>query len=317
MYRLLIQASVFFFLVVISFNYIINPFEQRPIPTFSTMQHAIKEKDPLYEEIIAKRSDYKIPAQNAIIDRIWKKIPGLNGKAVNIDKSYEKMKEAGVFNEKLLVFDEIKPAVSLNELPPAPIYRGNPNKKMVALMVNVSWGTEFIPPILKILNDQQVKATFFIEGKWAKNNAKYVQMITEEGHLIGNHAYNHPDMARISVEEIESQIINTNDTIQAITGEVPTLFAPPSGSYTAKVVEIADNLNMKTILWSVDTIDWKNPSVSVMMNRVIPQLHSGATILMHPTEAVVRGLEDLIKAIKEKNYHLGTVEKLLSENRIN
>ncbi|ASN05688.1 polysaccharide deacetylase family protein [Virgibacillus necropolis] len=317
MYRWIIQAFVFFFLVVISFNPLTNPFESKKITTFSDVQYSVKNKDPLYEEITAKNSAYKIPPQNAVIDKVWKKIPGLNGREVNIDKSYKKMKKDGVFNKKLLVFDEIKPSISLNDLKPAPIYRGNPSKEMVSLMINVSWGTEYIPPILNILKEQHVKATFFIEGKWAKNNAEYVQMIAEQGHVIGNHAYNHPDMARLSEQEIMEQIKNTNDTLQAITGEKPTLLAPPSGSYTDQVVKVAASYNMETILWSVDTIDWKNPSVSVMMNRVTPKLHPGATILMHPTEAIVRGLKDLITVIQEKDYHLGTVEKLLSEERLN
>ncbi|WP_404452668.1 polysaccharide deacetylase family protein [Virgibacillus necropolis] len=317
MYRWIIQAFVFFFLVVLSFNHLSNPINPKRMTTFSDIQYTMKEKDPLYNEITDKSSAYKIPPQNAVIDKVWKKIPGLNGRAVDIDKSYKKMKKDGVFNKKLLVFDEIKPTVSLNDLPPAPIYRGNPNKRMAALMINVSWGTEYIPTILNILKENHVKATFFIEGKWAKNNAEYVQMIAEQGHVIGNHAYNHPDMSRISEQEIMEQLKNTNDTIQAVTGEKPSLFAPPSGSFTDQVVKVADSYNMETILWSIDTIDWKNPSVSVMINRVTPKLHPGAMILMHPTEAVVRGLEDLITSIKEKNYQLGTVEKLLSEDRLN
>ncbi|ASK63479.1 hypothetical protein CFK37_15615 [Virgibacillus phasianinus] len=317
MYRWLIQALVFFLLVVISFNPLSNPFESKQINSFSAIQDTMKEKDPLYNKIVEKSAAYKIPPQNAVIDRVWKKVPGLNGRTVNVDESYKKMKKDGVFNKNLLVFDEIKPAVSLNDLPPAPIYRGNPEKKMVALMINVSWGTEYIPTILNILKENQVKATFFIEGKWAKNNAEYVEMIAEQGHVIGNHAYNHPDMARISKQEINDQITNTNETIQAITGKRPSLFAPPSGSFTDQVVQVAAAHDMKTILWSLDTIDWKNPSVSVMMNRVMPKLHPGATVLMHPTESVARGLKDLITGIKEKDYQIGTVEKLLSENRLN
>lgn len=317
MYKWVIQALVFFFIVVLSFNNFSNPFEFNQVSKFSTIQYTMKEKDPLYNEINAKSTAYKIPPQNAVIDKVWKKIPGLNGRKVNIEKSYKKMKKEGVFNKKLLVFEGISPAVSLNDLPPAPIYRGNPNKKMVALMINVSWGTEYIPTILNILKENHVKATFFVEGKWAKNNAEYVQMIVEQGHVVGNHAYDHPDMSRTSKQEIMNQLKKTNETLQAITGETPSLFAPPSGSFSDQVVKVADSYNMETILWSIDTIDWKNPSISVMMNRVMPKLHPGATILMHPTEAVVRGLEKLIIAIKEKEYHIGTVENLLSEDRLN
>ena len=317
MYKWIIQAVVFFFLVVISFNQLSNPFESKRIANFSHVQSTMKAKDPLYSEIKTKSPAYKIAPQNAVIDKVWKMVPGSNGKVVDIDKSYKKMKQDGVFEKDLLVFDEIKPTVSLNDLPPAPIYRGNQGKKMVSLLINVSWGTEYIPRILNILKEHHVKATFFIEGKWAKNNPDYVKMIAEEGHLLGNHAYSHPDMARLSEQEIIKQIKNTNDTLRAITGKKPTLFAPPSGSFTDQVVKVAASCNMKTILWTLDTIDWKNPSVSVMINRVVPKIHPGATILMHPTEAIVRGLGDLILEIEKKGYKIGTVEKLLSTERIN
>src|SRR5699024_8983294 len=125
-------------------------------------------------------------------------------------------------------------------------------------------------------------------------------MIDEQNHIIGNHAYNHPDMARMDRDEIYEQINRTNEILQAITGKSPQWFAPPSGSFNDEVVQVADDLGMETILWTVDTIDWKKPSVSVMLNRVLTKLHSGATILMHPTDPVSKGLAELIREIKKK-----------------
>jgi len=182
-------------------------------------------------------------------------------------------------------------------------------------MINVSWGTEHIPAILNTLKNENVKATFYVEGKWAKENKKYVEMIQEENHLIGNHAYNHPNMAQISKKEMHMQIDKTNDVLEAITGKRPIWFAPPSGSFNEQVVSVAHDLDMETILWTVDTIDWQNPSVSVMINRVMDNIHPGATILMHPTEVIAEGLESLIVQLKEQGYNLGTIESLLSEKR--
>lgn len=297
-------------LLLMLFTTDLNPFIQ------IEANHVIADKTPsLKEEIKKKSSTYQLKAEDAYIDRVWKKTPGRNGRKVNIEKSYQKMKKDGVFEASLLVYDEISPEISLKDLPPAPIFRGHPEKEMVALMINVSWGTEYIPAILKILKEENVKATFYIEGQWAKNNKEFVEMIQEESHLIGNHAYNHPDMAKISDDDIQTQIKKTNDVIHAITGESPVWFAPPSGSYNQRVVEIADSLKMETILWTVDTIDWQNPSVSVMINRVMENIHPGATVLMHPTEVIAEGLDQLIIQIKEQGYELGTIEKLLSEER--
>lgn len=101
--------------------------------------------------------------QDAYIDRVWKKTAGRNGLEVNIEKSYEKMKETGIFDESKLVFDQISPEVSLMDLDGSPIYRGHPEKDMVAFFINVSWGEEHIPEMLRILKENQVKATFLLK----------------------------------------------------------------------------------------------------------------------------------------------------------
>lgn len=275
----------------------------------------VTKSDPILEQIRQHIHQYEEEPVDAYIDRIWKKTPGRNGLRVLVNESYQNMKKTGKFNPTLFVYEEIPPQVRLQDLPPAPIYRGHPEKMMVAFLINVSWGEEHIPTILKTLREHDVKATFFIEGKWAKEHKQYVEMILEQGHVIGNHAYNHPDMAKISAEEMKKQIVDTNDILEAMTGTRPKWFAPPSGSFNDHVVQIAHEENMETILWSVDTIDWKNPSVSVMINRVMKNIHPGAMILMHPTEPVAQGLSTLIEQIKEKNYKIDTIEVLLSEAR--
>mgnify|MGYP001943826594 CR=1 FL=1 len=295
-----------------AFKYDYNPFDVDSVITSSLL---VSTSDPLYEEIVRKSEELNEDAEDAYIDRVWKKTPGRDGLRVNIEASYENMKKDKKFDETKLVMESVKPKTNLSDLPASPIYRGHPEKQMVSLLINVSWGTEYIPDILQTLKEKNVKASFFIEGKWALSNPNVVQMVKEQNHLIGNHAYNHPDMARINREEIFEQINETNSILQAITGDKPKYFAPPSGSFNDEVVTIAHQLEMETILWTVDTIDWKRPSVSVMVNRVMSKIHPGATILMHPTEPVAKGLADLIDQIKEKGYKIGTIEQLLSTSR--
>ncbi len=315
-YRQIIHVCVFILLVYVSFENVYNPFETNEAATFShTVSEVTQKEDPLYREIKQKRSNYEEEPDNAVIDKVWKKMPGRNGLKVNVTKSYKKMKKEGNFDESLLVHEQVPPEISMDELPPAPIYRGHPDKNMVALLINVAWGAEYIPSMLNTLKENHVKATFFVDGSWAKANVDYVKMIKEQGHVIGNHAYNHPDMSRLSGQQINEQLTRTNEIIEAITGDIPKWFAPPSGSYSDQVVEIAAKQDLETILWTTDTIDWKNPSVSVMMNRVMSNVHPGATILMHPTASVAKGLDSLISGIQNKGYKIGTIDELLSEKR--
>src|SRR5690625_341459 len=157
-------------------------------PTFMSVGFTVDAKNDLIHHIEQYAEEVNEQPDDAYIDRVWKKTPGRNGRVVNIEQSYEKMKKSGEFDENLLIFDDVEPKIQLQDLSPSPIFRGHPEKDMVALMINVSWGTEYIPTILKILEQHGVKATFFIEGKWAKEHPNIVKMIHEQNHLIGNHA---------------------------------------------------------------------------------------------------------------------------------
>lgn len=303
--------AITFFIVLICLLYFYHTDDMNTINTFV----AVDKSSSLLKKIEAEADKYKEKPEDAYIDKVWKKTPGRDGKKVNIHKSYENMQEKNKFNEKRLVFDTIPPKISIDDLPPAPIYRGHPKKPMTALLINVSWGEEHIPSILKTLKEQNVKAIFFIEGRWAKENKNILKMIDEQGHLIGNHGFNHPDMAKMTDQQIREQIIETNDIIEAIIEKKPQWFAPPSGSYNNNVVKIADQEGLETILWTVDTIDWQKPSVSVMINRVMGNIHQGATVLMHPTTSVAQGLEQLIIEIKNQDLKIHTIEELLKETR--
>ncbi|MBS2771057.1 polysaccharide deacetylase family protein [Anoxybacillus rupiensis] len=274
-----------------------------------------KMRDKLYMEIQTKAKRYEIPPQDAVIDRVWKAIPGYNGLKVNVEASYQNMKKDGTFDKRKLVYEQISPKVHLKDLPPEAIYRGYPEKPMVTFLVNVAWGNEYIPKMLEVLKKYNVQATFFLEGRWVKNYPDMAKMIADAGQEIGNHSYSHPDLKTMSNEAIRRELKKTNEVIEATTGVKCKWFAPPSGSYRDDVVKIAHDLKMGTIMWSVDTIDWQKPSPSVIVERVTSKLHPGAIILMHPTLSTAEALEPLIKAIKQK-YEIGNVSMLLDEKRI-
>ncbi|MEQ6391213.1 polysaccharide deacetylase family protein [Bacillaceae bacterium S4-13-58] len=311
-----VHFLVFILFAYLSWNAYDNPYTESYIDALETVPVTSNQQEQeLMNKIKEIGAQYEEEPKDAVIDKVWKKIPGYNGLKLDVEESYNQMKEKGKFDKNLLSFREVEPEISLNELPPAPIYRGNPNKNMVSLMINVSWGREHIPAMLQALKNQKVKATFFIEGKWAQEHEEDVKLILEEGQEIGNHAYNHPDLRTKSISEIRQQLEQTNEILESITGEVPTLFAPPSGAFTQDVVEVASSLGMETILWTADTIDWKKPTEHVMIKRVMDKIDNGTLILMHPTPVMANGLEELILKIKEKEYRIGTVTNTLSEKR--
>ncbi|MBS2969031.1 polysaccharide deacetylase family protein [Metabacillus sp. KIGAM252] len=281
----------------------------------SSDMQASKAVSGICEEIEKRAIEFNVPAKDAEVHTIWKATPGYNGRKVDIAASCTKMKEIGMFKKELLVFEELAPKVHLSDLPPSPIYRGNPAKPMTSLLINVAWGNEYLPEMLDTLDKHHVKATFFLEGRWAKENPKLAKMIAEAGHEIGNHSYTHPDMKRLSAESAKVQLQQTNEVIEAVTDRKTKWFAPPSGSFSEQTVQIAEAMGMRTILWSVDTIDWQNPAPEQLIQRVMKKVHPGAMILMHPTKSSADALDQLIVEIKEKNLSLGTVTSLMDESR--
>ena len=129
----------------------------------------------------------------------------------------EKMKANGYFDENDLVFEEIPPRVSLKDLPPAPIYRGLAEKPQVAFTVNVAWENEYLSPLLSTLKKYHLHITFFVEGRWAKQNPDLVNIIADGGHEIGNHSYSHPYMRTLNREQINKELTDTNVVIKATT----------------------------------------------------------------------------------------------------
>ncbi|RWZ60444.1 hypothetical protein EQV77_03890 [Halobacillus fulvus] len=300
-----IAVVSFFFLIGLGLASYMNTYETAPV---------IKSDD-LYKTIEENKSEYERPAEDAWIDSVWKKTPGINGRIVDVQASYEKMKKEGKFNEKLLVYKIIKPEVMLKDLPASPIYRGHPDKEMVSFLINVSWGEAYIPDMVETLSEYQVKANFFIDGVFAKEFTPLIRMIEEEGHTIGSHGYAHKDMAKMSKQQAKDNMELADEFLFALTNQKVHYFAPPSGSFTNHTVEAAADLEMETILWTVDTIDWKKPTEDVLVERVRTKLHNGATILMHPTEVTAKSLPALIEMIRKEGYRIGSIDQLLSPAR--
>ncbi|AYV66056.1 MULTISPECIES: polysaccharide deacetylase family protein [Niallia] len=302
-------------ILAISWFLVNNPWADTYVSTLQENAVSVTATNSLYTTISEKAKDYEKKPIDAKLDPVWKAIPGLNGVTVDIDASYKNMKKEKKFNEQRLVFKQVKPKITLNDLPPAPIYKGNPEKEMVSFIINVAWGNEFLPDILSTLKKHHVKASFFLEGRWVQKNPDLAKMIAEAGHELGNHSYTHPDMSKISSSKIHEEIVKTNDVIEATTGKQVTLLAPPSGYFNNEVVKIAAQQKLKTVIWSVDTIDWQKPSPDTLLKRVTGKIHNGALILMHPTEVTTNSLEHLIIEIKNKGYKIDSVSDMLSEER--
>lgn len=268
------------------------------------------------ERINQEAEKKRIPPVDAKVDRVWKAIPGYNGWEVDVDKTFQLVKKLPADSEIPFVYRETSPKVSLEDLGSEPIYKGNPNKPMAALMINVAWGDEFLPKMLDILNKENVHATFFFDGTWLNGHVDTAKLIGSYGHELSNHAYSHKNMSQLSRARATEEISKTERLLKEKLGVTNTWFAPPSGDFDKETVEIARELHLKTVLWTLDTVDWKNPSPDSVVKKIKTQVEPGSLILMHPTKSSSEALEGMIKEIKQKGLALGTVSEVLSPSRV-
>ncbi len=278
---------------------------------YSTEQNIIRQ-------IKKEAPKHHIAPINARIDRVWKAIPGLNGREVNLDETIRRTLKQKDKQSIQWVYREIPPKIQLKDLGDEPVYRGNDKKPAAALMVNVAWGTEYIPEILEILKTEQIKATFFLDGSWLKKNPEAARQIVREEHEIGNHAYSHPLMSQISTVQMEKEIGITQTLIEKNLQVKSKWFAPPAGDFDSRVIKMASQYHMNTILWTLDTVDWKKSvSPEMMIHKVKKEVAPGTLLLTHPTDRTVKALPQIIRSGKDKGLKWMTVSHLLSPERVN
>lgn len=259
----------------------------------------------------------RVPPLEATVDPETNSvIPDINGLELDVEATLQKVMEAKQDSEITPVFREIPAEVTMASFPHLPIYQGNPQKQQVVFLVNVAWGNEFLPEMLKVLQDANVGATFFLVGRWVRGNTAEAVAISKAGFELANHGDSDAlSMARASYKQILEDIRNANDTIEATCGVRPRYFSPHRGEISADVLKAAVEENCRTIMWTVDTVDWKLPGVDVMVEKIGTQAKGGSLILMHPTEQTADFLRQVIPILRKNGLEPVTLSELLDSSR--
>ena len=179
---------------------------------------------------------------------------------------------------------------------------------------NVDWGEDRIPDMLEIFQEKDVKVTFFVTGSWASKNRDLLRRMYLAGHEIGSHGYGHKMCSQISEDELRSEVERTEEAIQDAIGVKPGYFAPPSGDFSSKTVEFCRENGYRMILWSADTIDWREGSTAdVIRSRILEKELDGAIVLMHPKEETVKALPGLIDEIRNRGIEPVRLSELIEQ----
>jgi len=192
------------------------------------------------------------------------------------------------------------------------VYAGNTENGKVSLMINVYWGTEYVEPILNVLDQKNVKCTFFVGGTWVEKNKELLQEIYDRGHEIASHGYSHKEHEKLTLEQNLAEMQKTHELVKNAIGYQMTLFAPPGGSYNKYTTQAAEIMNYTCIMWTRDTIDWRDQNAQLICNRATSNMQSGDLILMHPKEKTLEALPQIIDYAFKKGLKITTVSDTIS-----
>jgi peptidoglycan/xylan/chitin deacetylase (PgdA/CDA1 family) len=202
------------------------------------------------------------------------------------------------------------------------ILQGSAHMRTIALTFDDGPVEPFTSQVLGILKKYKVKATFFLLAKNIERFPTTVQNIVKEGHEIGNHTYSHPDLGQINPFQLMKEIKKAEQIIFSFTGKKTTLFRPPYGSDNFFLSLILSLFNYRSVLWTVDPVDWENPFSRINVELIMKKMRPGSILLLHDgvednprkqfdRQHTIDQLPYIIERLKKKNFQFKTISELL------
>ncbi|MFF5996690.1 polysaccharide deacetylase family protein [Lysinibacillus sp. KU-BSD001] len=195
------------------------------------------------------------------------------------------------------------------------IYRGDPESKTIYLTFDNGYENGFTERILDALKEEDVPATFFLTGHYVTSASDLVKRMVKDGHIIGNHSDKHPNMARLSEEQMVTEWKNFDKKLKEVAGVERTYYTrPPEGVYNEAVLAAGLKHEYRHIFWSIAFKDWEKDvrrGGDYAYNELMKQLHPGAIILMHTVaEDNADAIPKFIKDAKAQGYTFGSLDDL-------
>lgn len=211
------------------------------------------------------------------------------------------------------------------ERPPAGAYlRGDRRYRLVALTFDDGPDSVYTPRVLDALKRYGAKATFYLVGKRAAARPDLVARMIAEGHEIGNHSWDHAQLTKLSPARVHAELADTHKLLRRLSGKPVRTFRPPYGALNAVVMKEARALGYKTVLWNVDSLDWKaTVTRDDVLENVLPRVKPGAIILQHSAGGkgedltnTVEALPLMIKTLRGQGYRLVTISEMLATGHV-
>lgn len=190
------------------------------------------------------------------------------------------------------------------------------DKKVMYLTFDAGYENGYTEKILDVLKEHEVPAAFFLVGNYIETNPELVNRMVNEGHVVGNHTYTHPDMSEIATEEAFcEELEKLEKSYEDATGKkMKKYYRPPQGKYSEANLKMAHELGYKTVFWSLAYVDWyesDQPTREEAFDKLIPRIHPGAVVLLHSTSKTnAEILDGLLTKWEEMGYSFKSIEEL-------
>src|SRR4030088_1502313 len=198
---------------------------------------------------------------------------------------------------------------------------GMPGSKQIALTYDDGPNDPHTLKLVEVLAKHNVRATFFMIGRYVRQRPDIALAVAQAGHVIGNHTFTHRLLIFESAARTRTQLVDCKQALEDAVGEHSNLFRPPFGGRRPATLRVARALGLETVMWNVTGYDWNAPPAAVIEKKVMRQIRGGDVILLHDgghramgadRAQTVIATEYMIRVYKDEGYEFVTVEEMLA-----
>ncbi|MBS4209181.1 delta-lactam-biosynthetic de-N-acetylase [Bacillus sp. FJAT-50079] len=200
-------------------------------------------------------------------------------------------------------------------------YKGSPNEKILYLTFDNGYENGYTAQILDVLKKEKVPATFFVTGHYLETAADLAKRMVNEGHIIGNHSWSHPDMTQISEQQIIVELSKVQEATAKLTGQKTMQYLrPPRGILSERTLKIAKDAGYIHVLWSLAYRDWvtnDQKGSKYAYDNIMAQVHPGSVMLLHTvSKDNADALEQVLKDLKKRGYVFKSLDEYMIKERM-
>jgi peptidoglycan-N-acetylmuramic acid deacetylase len=199
------------------------------------------------------------------------------------------------------------------------IFRGDTTKKELFLTFDNGYENGYTAKILNVLKEKQVPACFFVTGHYIEDQPELLKRMVQEGHMIGNHSWGHPDMSTLTAERIKLELDRVKTEVAAVTGQAEMKYMrTPRGIFDERTLSVSQDLGYTNVFWSIAYKDWEprdQKGWKYAYDKVVAQLHPGAVILLHSVSRDnAEAMAAIIDEARRQGYEFKSLDQLSVKN---